>query len=120
MDIWPVTERFFAVRIYRSLLSREDLETKIARHGRISSRNILKWVNELLAELVSRRLISRFVDIPRPRRSPDLTAADYFFLGLSYLESSVYRNKPHTIIQHKQNIYNEISAIDPVLLRRIM
>ncbi|KAJ4432448.1 hypothetical protein ANN_21067 [Periplaneta americana] len=33
-----------------------------------------------------------------------------------YLKSKVYRNKSRTIIQLKQNIRNEISAIEPVLL----
>ncbi|KAJ4447741.1 hypothetical protein ANN_09749 [Periplaneta americana] len=56
------------------------------------------------------RIISRFGDIAWPPRSPDLTAADYFLRG--YLKSRVYRNKPRTIIQLKQNIRNEINAIN--------
>ncbi|KAJ4430513.1 hypothetical protein ANN_19101 [Periplaneta americana] len=62
--------------------------------------------------------MSRFGDIDWPPRSPDLTAADYFIWG--YLKSRVYRNEPCTIIQRKQNIKNELSATESVLLGRVM
>ncbi|KAJ4427235.1 hypothetical protein ANN_24852 [Periplaneta americana] len=39
---------------------------------------------------------------------------------LSNAGDLVYRNKPRSIIQLKQNIRNEISAIEPVLLGRVM
>ncbi|KAJ4436610.1 hypothetical protein ANN_16644 [Periplaneta americana] len=62
-----------------------------------------------LRKMFPARIISRFGDIAWSPRSPDLTAADY--LLWSYLKNKVYHNKPCTIIQLKQNIRNEISAI---------
>ncbi|KAJ4432654.1 hypothetical protein ANN_21277 [Periplaneta americana] len=49
-------------------------------------------------------IISRFGDITWPPRFPD------FFLWV-YLKSKVYCNRPHTIIQLKENINNEIRPL---------
>ena len=64
------------------------------------------------------RIISWFGDVPWPPGSPDLTAPDYFLWG--YLKSKVYCNKPHNTMQLKENIQNEIRAIDVGLLQRVM
>lgn len=64
------------------------------------------------------RLISRFGDINWPSRSPDLTPPDYFLWG--YLKDRVYRNKPQTLQQLKENIRREVATISNALLHRVM
>lgn len=72
----------------------------------------------LLRDLFGERIISRRSDFNWPPRSPDLTAPDCFLWG--YLKERVYVNKPATIPQLKQNIRNEIQAITPEILRKVM
>ena len=64
------------------------------------------------------RLISRFGDIHWPSRSPDLTPPDYFLWG--YLKDRVYRNKPQTLQQLKENIRREVAVISNALLHCVM
>jgi len=51
-------------------------------------------------------------------RSPDLTPPDFFLWG--YLKSKVFTNKPQTLLQLKENIRREITAIDVHILQRVM
>lgn len=64
------------------------------------------------------RIISRNGDINWPPRSCDLTPADFFLWG--YLKSRVYKNKPNTIAELKQEIRREIAGIEPDLCRRVV
>jgi hypothetical protein len=53
-----------------------------------------------------------------PARSPDLNACDFFLWG--YLKRKVYKKKPRTTVDLKQNIRNEVAAISPTMLQRVM
>ncbi|CAI6371965.1 unnamed protein product [Macrosiphum euphorbiae] len=64
------------------------------------------------------RVISRNGDIAWPSRSPDLTPPDFFLRG--YLKSKVFTNNPHTLLELKENIRREITAIDVHTLQRVM
>jgi hypothetical protein len=46
-----------------------------------------------------------------PPRSPDLTPPDFFLWG--YLKGNVYKNKPRTIDELRENIRREIQAVTP-------
>lgn len=73
----------------------------------------------LLREIFGDRIIiSRFSDFNWPPRSPDLTAPDFFLWG--YLKGKVYANKPRTIQQLKANIREEVRALGPEILRKVM
>ncbi|CAK1550166.1 unnamed protein product [Leptosia nina] len=72
---------------------------------------------DLLRENLPQKLISRFGDIPWPPRSPDLTPMDFFLWG--YLKERVYANNPRTVVDLKENIRREISAIEHSLLQRV-
>lgn len=72
----------------------------------------------LLQDIFGERIISRRSDFNWPPRSPDLTAPDFFLWG--YLKERVYVNKPETILQLKNNIREEIRAITPEILRKVM
>ncbi|CAK9832753.1 hypothetical protein ANTRET_LOCUS9537 [Anthophora retusa] len=63
-------------------------------------------------------VLTQRADFNWPSRSPDLTAPDCFLWA--YLKERVYVNKPATIPQLKTNIRNEIRAITPVFLRKVM
>jgi hypothetical protein len=64
------------------------------------------------------RLLSRFGDIQWPSNSPDLTAADFFFMGV--FESSSFTH-PLTDINSLENaIRQEISNVTQDTLRRVM
>lgn len=62
------------------------------------------------------KLISRRGDINWPPRSPDLSPLDYFLWG--YLKDRVYRSKPKTLTELKDNIEREIIAIPKDMLER--
>jgi hypothetical protein len=64
------------------------------------------------------RVISRRGTIEWPARSPDLNTCDFFLWG--YLESKVYEKKPRTTEDLKQNIREEVAAIVPTMLQRVM
>jgi hypothetical protein len=51
-------------------------------------------------------------------RSPHLNARDFFHWG--YLKSKVYEMKPRTTVDLKQNIRNEVAAISPTMIQRVM
>ncbi|KOC58652.1 hypothetical protein WH47_05397, partial [Habropoda laboriosa] len=57
-------------------------------------------------------------DIDWPRRSPDLTAPDFFLWG--YLKEQVHANKPTTIEQLKDNIRQEIQEITQETCENVM
>ena len=73
---------------------------------------------QILTGMFQDRIISRNSDFPRPPRSPDLTAPDFFLW--EHLKKKVYVNKPPTIQQLKANIQTEIHSIQPQMLRTIM
>jgi hypothetical protein len=64
------------------------------------------------------RVISRRGNIEWPARSPNLNACDFFLWG--YLKSKVYEKKPRTKVDLKQNIRDEVAAISPTMLQRVM
>lgn len=68
----------------------------------------------LLRAAFPERLISRFGDVPWPPRSPDLTSPDFFLWG--YLKGKVYRNRPNTLQELKNNIIEEINTINAFVL----
>ena len=72
----------------------------------------------LLQQLFDERIISKGSQFPWPPRSPDLSAPDFFLWG--YLKERVYRNKPATIEILKENIRNEIAALGPEILEKVM
>uniref|UniRef100_A0A0N5C9I2 DUF4817 domain-containing protein n=1 Tax=Strongyloides papillosus TaxID=174720 RepID=A0A0N5C9I2_STREA len=64
----------------------------------------------LLKTIFSNRIISRNSEISWPLRSPDLSAVDFFLWG--YLKERVYKDKPKTLEELKNNIQNEINEIN--------
>ena len=72
----------------------------------------------LLREIFGEKIISRFTNFDWPLRSPDLTPPDFFLWG--YLKGKVYANKPSTIQQLKANIREEMSALGPEILTKVM
>jgi hypothetical protein len=71
-----------------------------------------------LNEMFPAHMISRRGNIEWPARLPDLNAYDFFFCG--YLKSKVYEKKRKTTDDLKQNIREEVAAIPPTLLQRVM
>ena len=61
---------------------------------------------QLLRERFNGRIISRYGDINKPSRSPDLTSPD-FFLWV-YLKEKIFVDKPQFLIEVKENITREI------------
>lgn len=80
-------------------------------HTAIAAMNVVR-------EMFSGRLISRFGDTHWPLRSPDLTVCD-FFLWEGYLKSRVYHSKPRTLDELKDAIKTGIALIDENLLQRV-
>lgn len=72
----------------------------------------------LLQQLFGDRIISKGSQFAWPPRSPDLSAPDFFLWG--YLKERVYRNKPRSIEELKENIRNEIAALGPEILEKVM
>jgi hypothetical protein len=64
------------------------------------------------------RVISRRGNIEWPTGSPDLNACNFFLWR--YLKSKVYEKKPKTMVDLKQNIRDEVAAISPTMLQRVM
>jgi hypothetical protein len=48
----------------------------------------------------------------------DLNACDFFLWG--YLKSKVHKKKPRTTVDLKQNIRDEVAAVSPTMLQRVM
>ena len=64
-------------------------------------------------------VISRYGDITRPARSPELSACDFFLCG--YLKSQVFRAPaPHTVQELKRRIQQEVKRIPAEMLQRVM
>uniref|UniRef100_A0A0K0ELC2 DUF4817 domain-containing protein n=1 Tax=Strongyloides stercoralis TaxID=6248 RepID=A0A0K0ELC2_STRER len=72
----------------------------------------------LLKSIFGNRLISKKCDINYPSQSPDLSAADFFLWG--YLKDQVYKNRPKTIDELKDNIEEEIGYIQQDTLKKVM
>jgi len=72
----------------------------------------------VLNQMFPARVISRRANIEWPARSPDLNTCDFFLWG--YLKSKVYEKKPRTTEYLKQNIRDEVAAISPTMLQRVM
>ena len=72
----------------------------------------------LLKNQFPQKIISKFGDVEWPARSPDLSPLDFYLWG--YLKNKVYRNKPTTLHDLKQNIIQEIGAITPQTLAKTM
>ena len=71
----------------------------------------------LLKEHFPVRLISRFVDLSWPPRTPDLTPANFFLWG--FLKSKVYITKPSNLSELKTMICQGISEISADLLSKV-
>jgi hypothetical protein len=71
-----------------------------------------------LRTVFEHRIISRYGDISWPARSPDLSACDFF--SWSYLKSKVIQVRPADLHNLKLRISDEINAIPPAMLLRVM
>jgi hypothetical protein len=80
-------------------------------HTARQSMNALRTVFE-------HRIISRHDDISWPARSVDLSACDFFPWG--WLKSKVFQARPADLHNLKQRISDEINAIPPAMLLRVM
>jgi hypothetical protein len=72
----------------------------------------------VLNEMFPARVMSPRGNIERPARLPDLNACDFSLWG--YFKSKVYEKKPRTTEDLKQNIREEVAAISPTMLQRVM
>jgi hypothetical protein len=70
---------------------------------------------EELRQVFGDRIISRGL---WPARSPYLNPCDFYLWG--NLKQKVYKTNPHTIEEQKENIRNEVSAISPGELQRVI
>jgi inhibitor of nuclear factor kappa-B kinase subunit alpha len=70
---------------------------------------------EELRQVFGDRIISRSL---WPARSPDLNPCDFYLWG--NLKQKVYKTNSHTIEELKENIRNEVSAISPGELQRVI
>ncbi|RYA74177.1 hypothetical protein DD595_24615 [Enterobacter cloacae complex sp. 4DZ3-17B2] len=75
-------------------------------------------VRNYLSDVFAERWIGRRGVIEWPPRSPDLTPLDYFLWG--YLKDRVYRTKPVNIEEVKQRIRDEIAAIEPDMIKKVV
>jgi hypothetical protein len=72
----------------------------------------------VLRNLFPGRLISRFGDVPRPPRSPDLTAPDFFLWG--YLKHKVFETRPRNLEELRNQIRETVKGVEPVTIRKVM
>jgi hypothetical protein len=72
----------------------------------------------VLNEMFPARVISRKANNEWPARSPHLNACDSFLWVK--LKSKVYEKKIRTTVDLKQNISDEVAAISPTMLQRVM
>ena len=63
-------------------------------------------------------VISRFGDLSRPPRSPDLSMCDFYLLG--FLKSRVYAGKPRTLGNLKTAIRENIQEIGEEILVKVV
>jgi hypothetical protein len=73
---------------------------------------------QVLSEMFPARVTSRTGYTELPARLTDLNVCNFFLWG--YLNSKVYKKTPRTMVDLKQNIRNEVAAISPTMLRRVM
>ena len=81
-----------------------------------TSKLSLDWLQS--AENFGARVISLKADFEWAPHSPDLSPPDYFLWG--YLKSKVYKNRPRTLSELKENIRVEMRAISPETCRKVM
>jgi len=79
-----------------------------------TARAAMRVLNEMFPVCV----ISQRGNIEWPARSPDLNTCDFFLWG--YLKSQMYKKKPRTMVDLKQNIRDEVATISPTMLQRVM
>jgi hypothetical protein len=72
----------------------------------------------ILREIFPGHVVSLCGDIGWPPRSPDLTPCDFFLC--SYLKAQVYQHRPQTLEDRKEAITQEVAAIRPEMIRRVM
>jgi hypothetical protein len=77
-------------------------------------RTAMRVLNEMFPACV----ISQRGNLERSARSPDLNACNFFLWG--YLKSKLYEKKPKTMVDLKQNTRDEVAAISPTMLQRVM
>ena len=77
-----------------------------------TARNSMAVVREMFGTV-----ISRFGDIARPARSPELTVPDFFLWG--FQKDRVFPRRIMAIQELKQAIVDEVAAIDKDLQRRV-
>ena len=65
--------------------------------------------------VLTQRIFRRHFNIHRN----ECPKSQYFFLW-GYLKSKVYEKKPRTTVDLKQNIREEVAAISPTMLQRVM
>jgi len=64
-------------------------------------------------------VISRYGDITRPARSPDLSACDFFLWG--YLKFQIFKAPaPHTVQELKHRIQQEVKQVPMEMLQRVV
>jgi hypothetical protein len=69
-------------------------------------------------EMFPARVMSQRGNIEWSARLPDLGACDFFLWG--YLKRKVYKKKPRTTVDLKQNIGDKVAAVSPTMLQRVM
>lgn len=72
----------------------------------------------ILREMFPGHVVSLRGDIGWPPYSPDLTPCDFFLWG--YLKEKVYQHRPQTLEVLRETIIQEIAAISPEMIRRVM
>ena len=72
---------------------------------------------DVIRPLFPGRLVSRFGDIYRPSRSPDLPMSDYILWD--HLKACVYEHKPHTLEELKEAIREEVAQIDRAMIEKV-
>ena len=72
----------------------------------------------MLGTVFPEHVVSQNGNVQWPARSPDLTACDYFLWG--FLKSKVYVTMPRNVNELKHRISEEIRAIQPDLIQKVM
>ena len=72
----------------------------------------------LVRPMFPQHVVSRFGDVPRPPRSLDLSACDFFLWG--YLKSKVNVRKPRTVDDLKVSIPEEIATVPQEMFVNVM
>ena len=80
--------------------------------------HIARTAMRVLNKIFPAPMISRRGNTECPARSPHLNACNFFLWG--YFKSKVYKKKPRTTVDLKQNIRNEVTAISPTMLQQVM